>query len=94
VIKYIIHTETTPRDVNGNTYHFTVVTSTLTRSWVCGATESRSEALRVLTLLGIKWDEVYNVNTRISKRDWQGKVRQYKSLTAKELSRLITEGDL
>ena len=73
MIKYIIDTISSLRDVNGNCYHFARITSTKTgHSLVIDSVggDSNAPAL-VRRLLDLDFSQIHNTNTYEAKRDWQ-----------------------
>ena len=73
MIKYIIDTVSSLRDVNGNCYHFARITSTKTgNSLVIDQVggESNIRAL-VMKKLNLDFSQIHYTNSWEGKRDWQ-----------------------
>ena len=59
-IRFIIHTVSSARDRNGNCYHFSRVTSTITgRSMVMHSDEVKNVPSRVMKCMKLSWDDIY-----------------------------------
>jgi len=80
LIKYIVHTTTSNRDLNGNCYHFARITSTKTgKSIVIDGVGGDSNAAGLLLRRDEKtgksiaknWNEVHTYQTFEPKREWQ-----------------------
>ena len=73
MIKYIIHTDTSATDINGNRYHFARVTSTRTgKSLVIDSVGGDSNAPALVhRALNLDWSELHYTNSTHRKRDWQ-----------------------
>ncbi len=73
MIKYIIDTVSSLRDVNGNCYHFARITSTKTgNSLVIDSVGGESNAPSLVrSKLDLDFSEIHYTNTWESKRDWQ-----------------------
>lgn len=72
-IRFIVETFTRKRDVNGNTYHCAVITSTLTgKELLLASVDGLNNALGLLrNLLKCEWSEVHSVNIEeMPARDW------------------------
>lgn len=72
MIRYIVETITSERDVNGNCYCFAVVTSTKTKARILFNTGGKSNAIHdVMRLLDLTWKDVYEVQVTLPKRRWR-----------------------
>ncbi len=73
MIKYIIDTVSSLRDINGNCYHFARITSTKTgHSLVIDSVGGDNNAnYLVMRLLKLDYSQIHYTNTWEAKRDWQ-----------------------
>lgn len=72
-IRFIVETFSRKRDVNGNTYHCAVITSTITgKELLLASVDGPNNALGLLrNLLKLDWSAVHGVNVEdIPARDW------------------------
>ena len=71
VIKFIIETVTSSRDVNGNCYHVAAVTRTDTRECFRTDVGGEQNALFHARRAGLEYNEVYNVQCVIPKKQFK-----------------------
>jgi len=71
MIKFIIETVTSSRDVNGNCYHIAVVTRTDNHEYFRTQVGSESNAVHYARCAGLDWNELYNVQRIVSKRTYK-----------------------
>ena len=71
VIKFIIETVTSSRDVNGNRYHIAVVTRTDNHECFRTIVGGDSNAQHYARCAGLEWSELYNVQRVVSKRTYK-----------------------
>ena len=70
MIKYIIEDVSSERDIYGNTYMFTRITSTKTKRGLCFDCQSGSGTHKIRELLKLEWSELYHTSATIPKRAW------------------------
>lgn len=78
MIKLIVETVTSERDLNGNCYHAAIFVSTrtgerMTVRDIGGESNARGAAREA----GLEWDELYCTQAVIPKRQWQHTVKGY-----------------
>lgn len=69
MIKYILETVTSKRDVNGNCYHLGVVTRTSDGKTISSNIGGPSTLTHHARHAGLGWEEVYTVQCVVSKRE-------------------------
>jgi hypothetical protein len=80
MIKFIIETVTSSRDVNGNCYHIAVITRTDNRECFRTDVGGNQNAMYYARKAGLEFDEVYNVQCVVAKRyfKWVSKDVRYR----------------
>ena len=76
MIRFIIHTVSSERDIYGNRWHFARVTSTRTGKELAFRTESPGNArVHVTQTTPLAYEEVYCIEETLPKRRWNEAVR-------------------
>lgn len=72
MIRFIIETTSSKRDVYGNRYHFADITSTITGQRLRCGVGGASNALSLVRQTGARFDEIHNVEiAHVPLRDWR-----------------------
>ena len=73
MVKYIVETTSSLRDLNGNCYHFAVITSTKTKRSLSVNVHGASNAAHILFSLKLvsDWSEIYTTEKWVKIRDFQ-----------------------
>ena len=71
MIKFIIETVTSSRDVNGNCYHISIITRTDNGEHFRTDVGGKDNALFYARRTGLEFNELYNVQCVVSKKDFK-----------------------
>ena len=94
MIRFIIRTTVSKRDVSGNCYHADIITSTRTgKSLVLSASlgSDGGNTKAFLRNMGIDWEEMLYVENMMGIRDFD---RRYKNIKTRDILRPVFEHEL
>ena len=70
MIKYIVDTTSSHTDLNGNRYHFSVITNCRTHNVISVKTYSHSNATHLLRKNGVDWSEIHSTESQLPIREF------------------------
>jgi len=90
MIKLLVHTITSKRDMNGNCYHSATFTSTVSgSSFNMPDTGGENNATHFARKAGLNWDEISSTQATLPIRQYNAIVKSWKFITWEDAERAI-----